>query len=290
MEIKNRLFPYPVLSEDTDDYVDSSFSVDVNVEQGLNDITFSFSINLDNSGVQGLINHGEAYFAIHLECSKTAYRKLLISSQRSIVFHISTTRLNGDVALVGMIIAKKDIAYYKNSNLNEDYANADILIPRAGIIAYQNMPKVRVTKNYEELKTTDSFFSIIKRAKDNDDMHAIEFELTQEKIRIVVDESIYKAYIRYSMDDSTKDLLWSLLLMPAIVFMLERLRVDGIESYEETEWYQKIAGSYNAQGIDFADTVMDSNIPITDIAQEMLRLPIGKSFENMKQMSGGEYE
>ena len=138
--------------------------------------------------------------------------------------------------------------------------------------------------------TYNSFFSIIKRAKDNDDMHAIEFELTQEKIRIVVDESIYKAYIRYSMDDSTKDLLWSLLLMPAIVFMLERLRVDGIESYEETEWYQKIAGSYNAQGIDFADTVMDSNIPITDIAQEMLRLPIGKSFENMKQMSGGEYE
>ncbi len=86
--------------------------MDANVEQGLNDITFSFSINLDNSGVQGLINHGEAYFAIHLECSKTAYRKLLISSQRSIVFHISTTRLNGDVALVGMIIAKKDIAVY----------------------------------------------------------------------------------------------------------------------------------------------------------------------------------
>ncbi len=290
MEIKNRLFPYPVLSEDTDDYVDSSFSVEVSVEQGLNDITFTFSINLDNTGVQSLVNHGDAHFAIHLECSKTSYRKLLISSQRSIVFHVSTTRLSGDVTLVGMIIAKKDIAYYKNSSLNSDYANSDILIPRAGIIAYQNMPKVRVTKNYEELKTTDSFFSIIKRAKDNDDIHAIEFELTQEKIRIVVDESIYKAYIRYSMDDSAKDLLWSLLLMPAIVFMLERLRVDGIDNYEETEWYQKIAESYNVQGIDFEETVMDVNIPITNIAQEMLRLPIGKSFENMKQMSGGECE
>ena len=290
MEIRNRLFPYPVLSEETDDYVQGLFSVEVNVTQGINDISFIFSIDLDNSGIQKLINHGDAYFAIHIECSKTAYRKLLTSSQKTITFHVSSTRINGDIALVGMVIAKKDVPYYKNEALNIDYDNADIFIPRAGIIAYQNMPKIRVTKNYEELKSSESFFSIVKRAKDNNDMHPIEFELTQEKIRIVVDENVYGAYIRYSMDDNSRNLLWSLLLMPAVIYMLERLRTDGIDAYEEMEWYQKISSSYNAQGIDFEDTIQNKNIPITDIAQEMLRLPIGKTFDSMKNMSGGDDE
>ncbi len=288
MEIKNRLFPYPVLSIDTDDYENSSFSVDVDVEQDSSGIiTFSFSVSLDDSEIQRLINHGEAYFAIHFECSKTAYRKLLVSSQKTIVFHVQTTRINGDIALVGMVLAKKDIVYYRNENLNIDYKNADIFIPCAGIIAYQNMPKIRIAKNYEELTSSESFFSIIKRVKDNDDMHPIEFELTQEKIRIVVDEKIYSAYIRYSMDDNSKNLLWSLLLMPAVTYMLERLRMDGIDTYEESEWYQKISNSYNAQGLDFEDTVSNRDNPITDIAQTMLRLPIGKSFSNLNNIFGG---
>jgi len=290
MEIRNRLFPYPVLSEETDDYIQGGFSVAVDVTQGINDITFTFSINLENGGIQKLINHGEAYFAIHIECSKTAYRKLLTSSQKTISFHVSSMRINGDVSLVGMVIAKKDIPYYKNEFLNVDYSNADIFIPRAGIIAYHNMPKVRITKNYEELKSSESFFSIVKRAKDNDDMHPVEFELTQEKIRIVVDENVYGAYIRYSMDDNSRNLLWSLLLLPAVIYMLERLRFDGIDAYEEMEWYQKISSSYNSQGIDFEDTIQNRAISITDIAQEMLRLPIGKTFDNMKRMSGGDEE
>lgn len=290
MEIRNRLFPYPVLSEDNDDYSEGSFRVEVAVEQGINEITFNFYINLMNAGIQRMINHGDAYFAVHLECSKTAYRKMLVSSQKTISFHISTTRVNGDVALVGMVIAKKDIAYYKNETLNEVYTSADIFIPRAGIIAYHNMAKVRIAKNYEELKSSESFFSIIRRAKDNDDMHAIEFELTQEKIKIVVDENIYSAYIRYSMDDNAKNLLWSLLLMPAVIYMLERLRIDGIETYEETEWYQKISSSYSAQGVSFESVIRDGDVSITDIAQEMLRLPIGKTFDNIKMMSGGDLE
>lgn len=290
MEIRNRLFPYPVLSEDLDDYISGSFSVDVDVTQGINEITFAFSITLDNSGIQKLINKGEAYFAIHLECSKTAYRRLIKTSQRSAIYRVPTTRINGDVALVGMVVASRDIPFYTNEQLNDDYKGADIILPRAGIIAYQNMPKIRVTKNYEELKSSDSLFSIVKRVKDNDSIHPVEFNLGGEKIQIIVDEDIYGAYIRYSMNNETQNLLWSLLLMPAVIYMLERLRTDGIELYEEREWYQKISKSYNVQGIDFEDAVMNTDLPITDLAQEMLRLPIGKSFENMKKLSGGEDE
>lgn len=290
MEIKNRLFPYPVLSDETDDYVESSFKVSVEYSREINEIILSFTIELDNPGIQNMINKGAAYFGIHIECSKTAYRKFLKTSQKSLSFRISESIISGDIVLLGFIIAKDDIPYYKNSKLNEAYKNVDIKLPKAGIIAYHTMPKIRVEKNYEELKSSESLFSVVKRHNENDDIRPIEFELDSDKIRILVDEATYSAYIRYSMDDNSQNLIWSLLLFPAIVYMLEHLRYEGIEPYEETAWYQTIASSYTKQGYDFSEIVENSDVSITEIAQKMLRLPIGKSFENMKMISGGNFE
>ena len=51
-----------------------------------------------------------------------------------------------------------------------------------------------------------------------------------------------------------------------------------------------ISASYSKQGLDFSEIVEDADLSITEVAQEMLRLPIGKSFENMKIISGGDSE
>ena len=57
MEIKKRLFPYPVLSEDSDDYIDSSFNVEAKMlDNNLNNIKLSFSMTLDNKGLKHLID------------------------------------------------------------------------------------------------------------------------------------------------------------------------------------------------------------------------------------------
>ena len=290
MEIKNRLFPYPVLSNETNDYVESRFEVSVEYSREINEIILSFTIELDNPEIQHRINKGEAYFGIHIECSKTAYRKFLRTSQKSLSFRISESIISGDIVLLGFIIAKDDIPYYTNPMLNEAYEDVDIMIPKAGIIAYYTMPKIRVTKNYEELKSSESLFCVVKRHNENDDIRPIEFELDTDKIRIMADETTYSSYVRYSMDDNAQNLIWSLLLFPAIVYMLEHLRYEGIEPYEETVWYQMIASSYAKQGYDFAEIVEKSDASITEIAQKMLRLPISKSFDNLRMISGGDFE
>lgn len=72
MEIKNRLFPYPVLCEDTDDYTEGEFVVDTEVvSQDINTLELRFRMNLDNPGLKGLISQGRAEYVIHIECSNT---------------------------------------------------------------------------------------------------------------------------------------------------------------------------------------------------------------------------
>ena len=113
MEIRNRLFPYPVLCEDTDDYIEGEFFVEAKlVEQGVNDILVQFDIHLDNAGLQNLINTGKAEFVIHMECSGTAFRTVIRTFSNSEQYRIMNSRVNGDINLLGMIVSKEKIGHY----------------------------------------------------------------------------------------------------------------------------------------------------------------------------------
>lgn len=74
MEIKNRLFPYPVLCADTDDYTSGSFSVDTEiVSQDMHSLILKFHMKLDNPGLKTQISQGRAEYIIHMECTNTAW-------------------------------------------------------------------------------------------------------------------------------------------------------------------------------------------------------------------------
>lgn len=81
MDIRNRLYPYPVLSLYTDDYTDSSFIMDLQVEKGIREICFSITLTLLNSEIQHLIRIGAAEYVIHIECPYTAYRTVIKTSE-----------------------------------------------------------------------------------------------------------------------------------------------------------------------------------------------------------------
>ena len=61
MEIKNRLFPYPVLCVENDDYENSEFDVITKVKEELNDIVIDFDIRLSGvPEIQWLIRDNNA--------------------------------------------------------------------------------------------------------------------------------------------------------------------------------------------------------------------------------------
>ena len=63
MEIRNRLFPYPVLCLDNDDYVDSSFDVKCTVKEELANLVLDFEFVLsENEELKWLIREGLAEF------------------------------------------------------------------------------------------------------------------------------------------------------------------------------------------------------------------------------------
>ena len=61
MDIRHRLYPYPVLSDMTNDYVNSSFGMQLEVSQGMKEICLSIALQLDNKEIEQLIDEIEEY-------------------------------------------------------------------------------------------------------------------------------------------------------------------------------------------------------------------------------------
>ena len=119
MEIRNRLFPYPVLCSDTDDYTSGEFSVDTEiVSQDMNSLVLRFHINLDNAGLKMQISQGRAEFIIHIECSNTAFRTAIHTFSEEEEYRINTSKVNGEISFLGMIVSKSDIPYYRNNTVH----------------------------------------------------------------------------------------------------------------------------------------------------------------------------
>ncbi len=288
MEIKNRLFPYPVLCEDTDDYVEGEFYVEAKlVEQGLNDILVQFDMHLDNPGLQSLINSGKAEFVIHMECSNTAFRTVIKTFSNTEQYRIMNSRVNGDVNLLGMIVSKDKIGHYTNSALNEDYNDITLTLDKASILAYDNMDSIHIAKNYEELAEKDSIFSVVKQMRmDQNEHNAITFALDADKIKIRVDDDLYSSYITYKGNSAMQPLMSAILVMPALTFMMETLRNEGIEDYASSYWFIKMEKYYALHGKSFVDDVIYGEDMISEVVQEMLQLPIGKTLLNIPEMLG----
>lgn len=289
MEIRNRLFPYPVLCNDNDDYIDSTFVVNCKCTEELSDLVLDFDIDLkNNEKLQRLIRDGFAEYVIHIECSSTAFRTILEFSGNQSSYRISKSRINNEIALLGMIVAVKNISSYASEQLNEDYSGELISFDRGSILAYYNIPKIYVIKNYEELSGGNTLFTIVKKINtDPIAQEPVSYDIGDSKIKILVDENVYNKYITYYTNPNMEAIISSLLIMPALIYMIESLRNEGVDGYRSLSWYQAISKSCKLQGKDFEDDFIYSEKTSVEIAQDMLKLPINRGFESISNILEG---
>ena len=78
----------------------------------------------------------------------------------------------------------------------------------------------------------------------------------------------------------------SLLVMPALTFMMEVLRTEGVDDYTADYWFIKMEKYYALHGKSFIDDVIYGDDMISEVIQDMLQLPIGKTLLSIPEILG----
>lgn len=69
MEIKYKLYPYPVLSSYSDDYKQGVFETNTDIVRDGYNLRVDFMATLTSTSLKELIRAGKAKYVYHLECA-----------------------------------------------------------------------------------------------------------------------------------------------------------------------------------------------------------------------------
>ena len=286
MNITNRLYTYPVLSNEKDDYKTSVFEVTVSTENStVTNFDLKFNFKITNKEIRHLMLFDKcAEYVVHIECPLTSYRTVIRGDVRGeLSYQIPYKMINGKVEVVAFVLASKDIKAFSSTDWNEDFEGLTFDIPKGSILAYQNLDDYMIIKDDQDLMRASSIFSVYKR--NTDEIKPAVIELNSDKIKIGLCAKEYNLYNKYAGIEEIRQLANALVVLPALVYVFEELRQEENEEvYKEKLWYVSLAKSYRKKGIDIREVLMDETKTSYECAQEAMDLPITNALNALEEI------
>lgn len=283
MKLKADLFPYPVLSRESDDFSRGKFVV--HIEQRSLSITkllLSFKFILDNVELEQLIKQNKARFGVHIEGQASVYRKLIFpeAGETSLEIELDSETSPKKIFVNMFVIAAEQITDYKNSGINTEYYGEDFVVPvieKGSILAYDVMAELDI--KFKNLNPSD-VKSMIRIASKTQKF--MDVDIDGNVIQVNLPEKSYLAYVNLSNSSKEKQmLLLSTIILPALTMVIERIKSDEVD--ESLEWYESL--KLLLEKIDYnIDEIKSSSESPMLISQKLLDFPLESSLYNFYEV------
>ena len=289
MEIKYKLYPYPVLWDKNDDYKKpSKFSVEVEPKEDFKNIKLKINFLLKDKEIEKLIKENKAEYVVHIEGSSTYFREIISTKETEISYVLKDRDILGRLQVNFFILARQDIKNYKNDNFNEDYSSETFNLKKGNIIAIADGYRFDIEKNDNELGKISSIFSICK--KETVEQTGMTIDMGYEKIRIGLNITDYVNYSQLSQNPNKVESVNSIIIFPALIYIFEQLKKDFNETdYTEYKWFRALENIFKKNGEDLNKGLLENEISI-DLAQRVLNYPIERAFNSLINEDEGDDE
>lgn len=291
MEIKYKLYPYPVLTPYSNDFKNGTFDVAIDVVRDGYDLRIDFLAELTSQSLQTLIKQGIAKYAYHLECAQTGFRKVIQTSKISETYTLTSKLVNGKLQICPFIIAADDIKAYTSPDFHEDYQDVSFEVEAGCVMATGKMVTVDISKDIDDLVSTPSIFNIIRNP--DADCKQMLVDTSQKKIIIKLPLDDFYRYKAMSNDPLVQPVLNSLTVVPALVHVLGELKALPIQERSEnsdSSWYKVLNKVLLTQFDCDIESEGFNNQDILVLAQKLIDNPITDAFKFLTssfETSGG---
>lgn len=288
MLLRNKYYPYPVIIEGGDYYINSFFDAEVEQELEGYNVKLLFRAELSNEEIQDLLDAGMVEIVYHIECPQTCFRTCFRTRDKISSYLLKDTEVNGNVQVCSFVVAKKNIDKYTNRSFSADYAGFRFDIEKGCVMAIGSQLNVRVNKIRDDLANTSSIFSIVPN-KDQMETTVIT-DLSKNKIVIMLPEKTYGLYANMQNYMDVQPAMHAMIIIPALMYALNEIKQDKeqLYNYEEHRWFRSLKKACEGIGITINEETL-ANIDTYKTAQLLLNSPVLKAMEYLGT-EGGSYE
>lgn len=289
MQVRNKIFPYPVINNNKiySNFKDLSFELIYEPEE--NDYAYVLKnarFQTESETIKKLFNDGKLGIVVVIECSDTVYRKAFEVSEEPKNLILSKNDFTEKVDVSMFAYAKEDFKY-SSTELEEDYLDTDFDIEKYDILGAYDGFNVRFKHDETEDNLVQSIFSINVNHDLEDGEYIVECDVGR-KISITLSENDYKNYKVIYTVPVYKEVFFNMLLVPALIeglslckSMLEDTSKDLDDVGNHYMWFRSIQSAYKKlEGLELTLDGFKGMSP-AQLGQKLLGKPLGESLKKL---------
>lgn len=293
MQIRNKIFPYPILNKDqrNSNFLGKTFELlfnQVETEQEiiLQDIHFETT----SEYLLDLYKEKKIKVVVIVECSNTVYRRCSeIGCDKGRDLTLYKADLDEAICLSMFAYAVEDFEFMSDE-FDEDYKKSDgvFIIEKYDIVAANDGYTFRVRHQIDEENLAKSIFSVVIDHELKDGFYKIDYE-SSKKINIYLSDEDYKQYRLVYSVPSYKEVFFNILLIPVLTEAFTQCKYE-LKSNSDLDiedlsnhylWFRSVTMGYKKiHGIDLTKENLLEIQPIV-LAQDIMGRPLGTSFKSL---------
>lgn len=284
MNFNNISFPHPVLGAGNDILSEIKRINKDDIEISPNDVSYGIKIkySFDDEDLKQLVKERKVEFICEVTCTNTLYRKITRSEKPKIELEIPRKQVKGKVEFVCLLVAKREIESYSNSNFHTDYNGFSFDIDKGEVLAYFGDFSFNADIRYEKLKAVSSFMEIVP----NEELIYTYIDLKKNKIEIQLPLDTYNLF---QSDFISQEVKFSPIFHSSIVLNALLTALYNFEEHKDYLWARVIDYRLKNEK-QFKDVNFDEVENILEIAQMLLGNPFKRLMEGLNVIVESENE
>ncbi|MCR4661534.1 MAG: hypothetical protein K5765_05990 [Clostridia bacterium] len=289
MQIKNKIFPYPILNNNPSfsNYTNSSFVINYSTDENNDEyILKGVHFETNSSIVNELCDDNKITVYLIIECSETVYRKKFKIDKTPKDITLLKSDFSEKVEISMFACANENINIVSNE-FDEDYRNINFEIEKYDILCANDGFYVTFQHDESESNLVKSIFSIIPSDSIDDGRYEINCEIGR-KITISMSNDSYNNCKIIDTVPVYKEVIFNMLLVPALIEGLSICKnfiqegaVDLDDVTNKYVWFRSILSTYKRFfGIELTKEDFINESPAL-LAQKLLGMPLGESLTNL---------
>lgn len=183
---KKANFPYPVLMNFTDDYLDSEFELDVTIRDNTDEYAVDITWKVSSDFIKGLLKTGKADLILIIKSKDNQFHKLSNVRRPQVLIPKKKLCINARTVMQLMIQVNEDISFEQNHDLNSFYddVKSEIFVAAGNVLGFSNTVIFDGRQNKP--------FELFEKKIDKDIKSDVEIRLGTETILIVYKKEDYQ--------------------------------------------------------------------------------------------------
>lgn len=183
---KKANFPYPVLMNFTDDYLDSEFELDITIRDNTDEYAVDITWKVSSDFIKGLLKTGKADLILIIKSKDNQFHKLSNVRRPQVLIPKKKLCINARTVMQLMIQVNEDISFEQNHDLNSFYddVKSEIFVAAGNVLGFSNTVIFDGRQNKP--------FELFEKKIDKDIKSDVEIRLGTETILIVYKKEDYQ--------------------------------------------------------------------------------------------------